>query len=412
MLKTDLRLSTITERAVRPARIALVCDFLEENWPSMDLVADMLFQHLQRDLETDLQVTRVCPPLQRRFARFPKVGLTPAFHNLDRLTNRFFDYPRHLRDLRSHVDLFHIVDHSYSQLVHCLPAERTVVTCHDLDTFRCLLDPARDQRPGWFRAMTSRILKGFTQAAHVITVSAIVRDEIISYGLLPPGRITVIPNGVHPSCSPNGDAVADAELARLLPPDSANAFWLLNVGSTIRRKRLDILLRVFAAVRQDLPHARLIRAGGALTPEQLRLAEELNIQNAIVQLGSVTREMLGAAYRRADLLVHTAEAEGFGLPLIESMACGCRVVASDIAVLREIGGPAAAYCSLEDIPGWRATIVRLLRDRSERCGAFEHNRKQALAHAARFSWVETTSRTADIYQQVLHSDQRVCEKPA
>jgi glycosyltransferase involved in cell wall biosynthesis len=403
MLKTDFRLSTVTERAVRPARIALVCDFLEENWPSMDLIADMLFQHLQRDHEADLQVARVCPPMRRRFGRFPKVGLAPAFHNLDRLTNRFFDYPRHLVDLRSNVDLFHIVDHSYGQLVHCLPAERTVVTCHDLDTFRCLLDPARDQRPGWFRAMTSRILKGFTQAAHVITGSAIVRDEIISYGLLPPERITVIPNGVHPSCSPNRDSVADDELARLLPPDSGSAFWLLNVGSTIRRKRLDILLRVLAAVRQDLPGVRLIRVGGALTPEQLRLAKDLKIQDAIVDLGSVTREVLDAAYRRADLLVHTAEAEGFGLPLIESMACGCRVVASDIAVLREISGTGAAYCSLEDIQGWRAMIVRMLRDRFERCGAFEHDRKQALAHAARFSWTETTRRTADIYQQVLHS---------
>ncbi len=402
MLKTDLRLSTIAERAVRPARIALICDLLEENWPSMDLIADMLFHHLH-DHEADLQVTRVCPPMRRRFGRFPKVGGAPAFHNLDRLANRFFDYPRHLRDLRSNVDLFHIVDHSYSQLVHSLPAERTVVNCHDLDTFRCLLDPAREKRPGWFRAMTSRILKGFTQAAHVITGSSIVRDEIISHRLLPPDRITVIPNGVHPSCSPNRDSVADAELARLLPPDSGSAFWLLNVGSTIPRKRLDILLRVLAAVRQDLPGVRLMRVGGALTPEHFRLAEELNIQDAIVQLGSISREMLGAAYRRADLLVHTAEAEGFGLPLIESMACGCRVVASDIAVLREISGPGAIYCSLDDIQGWRATVVRMLRDRFERCSAFEHDRKQALAHAARFSWAETARRTADIYQQVLHS---------
>ncbi len=108
---------------------------------------------------------------------FSKGDAAPTFHNLDRLANRFFDYPRHLRDLRSNVDLFHIVDHSYSQLVHSLPAERTVVTCHDLDTFRCLLDPACEKRPGWFRAMTARILKGFTQAAHVITGSAIVRER-------------------------------------------------------------------------------------------------------------------------------------------------------------------------------------------------------------------------------------------
>ena len=403
MLKTDCRIPTVDERAVHPARVALICDLLEENWPSMDLVAEMLYHHLDRDRMGNLQVTRVCPPMRRRFGRFPKLGTTPVGQNLDRLANRFFDYPRSLRDLRSNFELFHIVDHSYAQLVHGLPAERTVVSCHDLDTFRCLLDPAREKRPGWFRAMTARILKGLTQAAHVITVSAVVRDEILSYGLLPPQRITVIPNGVDPACSPNPDPAADDELARLLPPDCGKVLWLLSVGSTIQRKRLDILLRVLAAVRQDLPDVRLMRVGGALTVEQLRLASDLGVQNAIVELGFVTREVLAAAYRRAGLLVHTAEAEGFGLPLIEAMACGCRVAATDLPVLREISGTAATFCAHENIQSWRGKVVRMLQDRLESNGLWEHDRKQVLAHAARFSWAETARRTADIYKQVLIS---------
>src|SRR5262245_33113191 len=56
----------------------------------------------------------------------------------DRLVNRFWDYPRHLRRTKVDADVFHVADHSYAQLVHVLPAERTIVTCHDIDTFRCL----------------------------------------------------------------------------------------------------------------------------------------------------------------------------------------------------------------------------------------------------------------------------------
>ena len=81
--------------------------------------------------------------MQRCFGSVPVLGRRPWFRNADRLLNRFVNYPRYLRQHASEFDVFHIVDHSYAQLVHELPAARTVVTCHDLDTFRCLLDPER-----------------------------------------------------------------------------------------------------------------------------------------------------------------------------------------------------------------------------------------------------------------------------
>src|SRR5579872_5099687 len=135
--------------AARP-RLALVCDFVEENWPSMDLIADMLFQNLQQHQAGCLSVERLCPPLETRLGRLP--FLKPTLRNFDRLWNRFYTYPRWLQNRAHQFDLFHVVDHSYSHLVHELPPGRTVVTCHDLDTFRCLLAPAREPRPRWFRA--------------------------------------------------------------------------------------------------------------------------------------------------------------------------------------------------------------------------------------------------------------------
>jgi glycosyltransferase involved in cell wall biosynthesis len=399
MLGTPMALSARSQTAKRVGRVGLICDFLEEDWPSMELVADMLFQHLHRDHTDRLAVQRLCPHMRLRFGRIPV--LKPALRNFDRLWNRFADYPRWLQHRAHEFDLFHIVDHSYGQLVHCLPPHKTVVTCHDLDTFRCLLYPAQERRPAWFRAMTTRILSGFRKAAHVIAVSAATRDDILRHELFPPDRVTVIPNGVHPSCSPFPDPPADEELQSLLPADFRTAPCLLNVGSTMPRKRLDILLRVFAAVHQQRSDVRLLRVGGPLTSAQRQLARELGVEKALVELPSLSRPVLAAAYRRAQLLLHSSESEGFGLPLIEAMACGCRVVASDLPVLREVGGTAASYCSLEDIGIWKNTVLRLLDQASGAVGLLHDSRERAITHAAGFSWSENARQTAQIYQTLL-----------
>jgi glycosyltransferase involved in cell wall biosynthesis len=383
-------------------RVAVLCDFLEERWPSMDLAGDMLCRRLADDQAGEVAVTQLRPHFRRRLTHLPLLG-EQASWNADRLLNRFLDYPLwlRLRQRRGDYDLFHLVDHSYSQLLHGLPSKRTVVTCHDLDTFRCLLEPHRESRPPWFRAMAKRILSGFQRAAHVITVSMATREELLRHRLFPQERISVIPNGTHPSCSPLPDPSADAIAARLLSGDPSDRVWLLNVGSTLPRKRLDVLLRVFAAVRQAVPKALLVRAGGGFTAEQLQLAAELNLQDAILILPFLERETLAAVYRRATLLLHTAEAEGFGLPLIEAMACGCPVLASDIPVLREVGGSAATYSPLGNVDAWKDSVVRLLQKNLRDHSASELGRQQARAHAARFSWAENAGRTAHIYRSVL-----------
>jgi glycosyltransferase involved in cell wall biosynthesis len=382
-----------------PIRVAVVCDFREERWPSMDLVGEMLFRHLRDCCAGDVTATQLVPVLRRRFERFALLSWKLA-RNADRVINRFLDYPAWLRERQSDYDLFHVVDHSYAQLLFALPRQRTVVTCHDLDTFRCLLEPERESRPRWFRALARRTMDGFRQAAHVIAVSHATRDEILLHGLVAPERITVIPNGVHPLYSAAPDPVWDAKAAELMPDAQPVTNWLLSVGSTLPRKRLDILLRVFAAIHRDLPATRLVRVGG-FTAAQRRLAAELNIEDAVVELSFLETEMLAAVYRRATLLLHTADAEGFGLPLTEAMACGCPVVASDIAVLREVGGTPARYCTTGNVDSWTATVAGLLTERSCDLAAWELRRQQGPIHAARFSWAENARRTAGVYQNVL-----------
>ncbi len=386
-------------------RVAVVSDYLEERWPSMDLIGDMLTNFLQAQAATGIVASQMRPPMRLRLSRIPLFGRQKAASNADRLLNRFVDYPRWLAARLASFDLFHLVDHSYSQLLHVLPKGRAVVTCHDLDTFRCLLEPERDPRSRYFRAMTRRILDGFLEAAHVITVSQTTREELLRHKLFPPEAITVVPNGVHPSCTLDPDPVADAAAAgwmpeQVNPAESRPALWLLNVGNTMARKRLDVLLQVFAAVRREIPEVRLLRVGG-FTPAQLELIRELKIEGVVSHLPHLDRPTLAAVYRRATLLVHTAEAEGFGLPLVEAMACGCPVAASDIPVLREVGGTVASFSPVADISAWRQTLIELLNERRQQPDQWERRRQRSIAWSARYSWAENARQTAGIYRSLM-----------
>jgi glycosyltransferase involved in cell wall biosynthesis len=178
----------------------------------------------------------------------------------------------------------------------------------------------------------------------------------------------------------------------------------LHVGSTIARKRIDVLLRTFAAVREVLPTVRLLRVGGPFTADQARLAHKLRVDHATVVLPFVNSEVLAAIYRRAAMVLIPSEREGFGLPLVEAMACGAPVIASDLAVLREVGGGAAEFATVGDVAAWTSLALGLIRERSDdplRCAA---RRAEGLEHAANFSWSETARRYVELYRQVVNGD--------
>jgi glycosyltransferase involved in cell wall biosynthesis len=385
--------------ARRLPRVALICDFLEEGWHSMDLIGDMLFQSLTAEHASAIEVERMRPALRPRFSKLTGVGRAGFFWNADRLLNRFHDYPVWLKKRVDRFDLFHLVDHSYSQLVLDLPAERTVVSCHDLDTFNCLLEPESEPRPRWFRAMTQRSLNGFQRAAHVICSSDFTRKNLLRYGLFPPDRLTLVYPGAHQAFVSAVDPGQEPSTVA----GAGNRKYLLHVGSTIRRKRIDVLLRVFGRVAAEYPDLQLVRVGGALTAEQSRLAGELGIASRIVHSPHLTKPQLAAAYRQATIVLQTSDAEGFGLPVIEAMACGCPVVASDIAPLREAGGTAAEYCPVGDIEAWSETVIGLLREREMSREAWELRRARGRQHALGFTWSESANQTMSVYQRVSNS---------
>ena len=376
--------------AVPPRRVGIVCDLLEEGWPSMDLVADELLRALPAVASPGIAPVRIRPTMAGWPAALARTtGLRVAV-NANRYLDRHQRYPRWLRRHAGGLDAYHIVDHTYAHLVHELPAARTVVTCHDVDAFRSLFEPGAEPRSAMFRRMTQRVLDGLRRAAVVACDSIATRDALVAHGLRT-ARLEVVPLGVHPAFSP---AAAGRAPARDDGP------ILLHVGSSIPRKRIDVLLRVLALVRDRVPNVRLVRIGGGFTPAQEDLARQLGVGDAITVMPRVEREALAEAYRRAALVLLPSEAEGFGLPVVEAMACGTPVVASDLPVLREVGGAAAAYAPVADPDQWAAIVGKLLAERADAPGTWEERRGAAISQASRFTWEECARRMAELYAGV------------
>ena len=378
-------------RAIAPMRVAVICDFAEEHWPSMDLVGDMLHESLASQWKAG-RSTLVRPRMPLAW------GSHPA--RVSRLFGRFVHYPRELRRIRNSFDVFHITDHSYAHLAHELPGDRTVVTCHDIDAFRCLVDP-RGQRSVLFRALARRVLTGMQRAAYVTCDTEATRQDLLTNGLLPDDKLSVVHNGVHPALTAQPDPIADGELSRILRREPQQCTELIHVGSTIPRKRIDILLTVFAELRQHRSDLRLLRLGGEFTPRQRDQAESLGILDYIDVLPRLPGQLLAAAYRRSALLLQTSESEGFGLPVIEAMACGTPVVATDIPSLREVGGGSALYCPLGDTPQFTAAVLHLLLERKKDPIGWQSRRNNLLTHARQFTWNAYAARMTEIYSRML-----------
>ena len=380
--------------------VGVVCDYLEEGWTSMDLVADMLLDSLARHPSGEVEAKAVRPPMPARMRALPVGGDSRFARTADRVLARFVDYPRRLAALSPRPTLFHIVDHSYAHLVHALPSDRTIVTCHDLDAFWSVLEPGRERRGPLFRAMARHILGGLQKAAFVTCDSHATRDGLLAYRLVAPERTSVIPLGVSPVMSPVPDGAADSRIAMLLGPIAGHPD-ILHVGSTIPRKRIDRLLRIIAAVRAVHPEVRLVRCGGPFTTEQAELARSLGLDGkAVVVLPFISPAELAAVYRRSAVVLQPSDAEGFGFPVVEAMACGAPVIASDLPVLREVGGDAAEYCPADDIEAWKRAVLGVLDERQTASPAWARRRSGLLAQAAKFSWSHFADRVVQVYRAV------------
>jgi glycosyltransferase involved in cell wall biosynthesis len=223
-----------------------------------------------------------------------------------------------------------------------------------------------------------------------------VGRQLIAAGLVPAERLVHAPLGVADEFTPHAPALnplADVELP--------SGPFLLHVGSQLPRKRIDVLLAVFAGVRKQLPGLRLIQVGPPLALRYVEQVHQLGIEADVQRFSNLQRRQLAELYRRAALVLVPSEAEGFGLPVIEALACGAPVLASAIPVLREVGGEAVLYRPVADIPAWVTAALGVLTDFT-----FAPARALRLAHASRYSWREHARVIGETYRRLAAFNNR------
>lgn len=188
----------------------------------------------------------------------------------------------------------------------------------------------------------------------VITVSDDSRTQISALTGVDAARIRVIPNAVD--FEPNPDLAAVASLGVTTP-------YLLYAGSYEPRKNLAGALRAFKLlVERGHPQqlAALVERDSGHAPAARRLLAELGLQGRVRLLDSLEKRDVRALYTLADCVLFPSFAEGFGLPLVQAQACGTPVVASDLAVLHEVGGDGAGYVNPNDPAAMAAAVTSVL----------------------------------------------------
>ncbi|MCA9922979.1 MAG: glycosyltransferase family 4 protein, partial [Anaerolineales bacterium] len=193
--------------------------------------------------------------------------------------------------------------------------------------------------------------------------------------------------------------VSPARAAHIKQTYSLPNRYLVHLSTIEPRKNLSRLLDVLKALRRLFPSLSLVLAGGKgwLTDSFFAKIESEGLSDAVRVLGWVPDEDLPAIIAAADLAVHPSLYEGFGLPVLEHMACGQVVASSNRSSLPEVGGEAAVYFDPTDVEEMTAVIHRLLTDRDE----YRHRQQLGFEQVNKFSWERTARETTAVYEKLL-----------
>ena len=239
----------------------------------------------------------------------------------------------------------------------------------------------------YFRSLVPRVLR----SSHVVVAdSENTRREIIqSYGIAP-DKVQVI----YPGYDPATYAIADAD--RL--PDRTASSYLLYVGNLLPHKNLLSLLDALAILRRRLPARLIIRGEGQVAYARAvrERVETLGLGDAVTFQTYADGSALRDLYARAACLVLPSLHEGFGLPVLEAMACGTPVITSTTSSLPEVGGDAALRVDPYDAIDLADAMHRVMTDRDLR----EDLRERGLKWVPAFTWQRTAERMSLLLDEV------------
>lgn len=310
--------------------------------------------------------------------------LTPPHHRLEQIALPFELAWRRL-------DVIHCPDFIPPMRRRC----RAVITVHDLAfLFYPHLLTKDSQR------YYGQIGRAVESADAIIAVSENTRKDLVEKVGAPPEKVVVIPEAADEIYRLLDPAVVTVELERRFGLARGYALF---VGTIEPRKNLPFLLRAYAAwssrwCARGLSIPKLVVAGrkGWLYEDVFNLVDELGLAEQVAFLGAVKPTDLVTLYNGARLLVFPSLYEGFGLPLLEAMACGTPVIGANVSSIPEVVGDAGLLFDPGDAEGLITGLEKLVTDES----LVESLRKKGLERAGRFSWTATARETLDLYRRL------------
>ncbi|HVS84897.1 MAG TPA: glycosyltransferase family 1 protein [Gaiellaceae bacterium] len=351
-------------------RVSLLRDLPAEDRVSMEVFADRLAAALRAQ---------------------PAVSVTETtVRNGNRLVSRFLRYPLVAR--RVAADVHHVIDQGYGDIAALLPLKRTLVTCHDLIALLGS-DLRGAPRTSWVSAARFRWSVSFLRrVAHVVCDSESTRADVLELLGVPEERVSVVHPGVSPHFRPLERAAVEHVRRRL----AGDRPLVLHVSLGQPYKNVDGALRAVAGLHAAGIPAVLARTGRPLSPASQRLAWDLGLDGSLVELGMVAVDRLVELYSACDVFFFPSFYEGFGLPVLEAMACGAPVVASDCPALAELIGEAGVLAPAYDVPALTQALARVL----ESPELAQTLRARGVERAKAYSWEQAAQAYAEIYSAV------------
>jgi glycosyltransferase involved in cell wall biosynthesis len=265
----------------------------------------------------------------------------------------------------------------------------TLLTVHDLSFLHCpevFVPPLR-------RYLERVVPRSIARADLVLADSAHTRFDIVSLLGVPPDRVQVLYSGVPPGFRSEPD-LGEGERLRARYGLGGRRY-VLSVGTLQPRKNYVRLIRAFANLEPEAvePEAQLVIAGGRGWLYQDIFAEAERHGDRVRLLGFVDEADLPALYRNAALFAFPSLYEGFGLPVLEAMACGVPVVCSNASSLPEVAGDAALLVDPLDTDGLAEAMARVLED----AGLRREMVARGAAQAARFTWARAARQLVGVF---------------
>jgi len=286
---------------------------------------------------------------------------------------------------RKHIDVYHETGMFPYRHACDLP---TVLTIYDLSLAHYPQHHPRDRVRFFERHFVSRLV----EVDHILTISDFIRQELIQQFGVDSGRVSTVPLAADRVFFPRQASEVATYLAGRQIPKS----YFLYVGTLEPRKNLPHLMRALAQSRTKLP---LVCAGaeGWMSGDLAPLIRRLGLSDRVQFLGHLGDRELALLYSGATAFFYPSLYEGFGLPVLEAMACGCPVVCSNQSSLPEVAGDAAVLLSPGDQRGWALALEGVIQDPEQR----KELSRRGLERAQQFSWQSTAEQTVKLFREVI-----------